>query len=267
MPRITFALVAFSLTVVTLVAADPATAIIRGNDDGQLHPFGACIVSRNPDGSLSDCSSGALIAPTVVVMAGHSASNRNSLGSEHYVTFEPVVDRATSELIPATLIPHPGYGQGGPDIGVAILSRPVTDIAPVQLPTAGLVDRLRDSGALAHGDLTIVGYGCGGSSVEVQTGNRPLWECYEDVWLTRRWARSLFAGTEPDWLQLQITNAATGSGAPCFGDSGGPVMLDDSNTVLAVVIEVTRRCTGVTWATRLDTLAVRSFLRGFVALR
>jgi Trypsin len=266
MRRITFTLVAIGLAVAPLFAADPASAIIGGNDDGPLHPFGACIVSRMQDGSLSDCSSGALIAPTVVVMAGHSAFNRNSFGSEHYVTFDPVVDRATADLIPATLIPHPAFGQGGPDVGVAILSTPVTNISPVQLPTAGLVDRLRSSGALAHGDLTIVGYGCGGPDVEVQRGERPLRDCYEDTWLTRRWARALFAGTELDWLQLQATDAATGSGAPCFGDSGGPVLLGDSNTVLAVMIEVSRRCTGVTWATRLDIPAVRSFLGRFVGL-
>jgi Trypsin len=266
MRRIVFMLLTLGLTLLTLTVADPAAAIIGGTDDGARHPFGACIVSRQPDGSLSDCSSGALIAPTVVVMAGHSAFNRNALGSEHYVTFDPVVDRTASELIPATLIPHPAYGQGGPDVGVAILSRPITGISPVELPTAGLIDRLRASGTLAHADLTMVGYGCGGPDVEVLIGNHPLLDCYEDVWLTRRWATALFAGTEPGWLQLQTTEAATGSGSPCFGDSGGPVMLDDSNVALGIVISVTRRCTGVTWATALDAPAVRVFLGRFVQL-
>ncbi len=114
-------------------AAVPAEAIIGGELDGDRHLFGACILSRLADGTFTDCSSGALASSNVVIMAGHSAVGRNALrGAKHFVTFDPDVDKASSELIPTILAPHPAFDPDSNfnDIGVALLARPVTDIDP-----------------------------------------------------------------------------------------------------------------------------------------
>lgn len=152
------------LAWLVLGVALPSEAIIGGQLDGRRHPFGACILSRLPDGTFTDCSSGALASPNVVIMAGHSAANRNAIeGAEHFVTFDPEVVPSVSTLIPAVLVPHPGFNPNNSfnDLGVALLAVPVTEIEPIQLPTENLLDDLFRDGRLAFQLFTVVGTGAG----------------------------------------------------------------------------------------------------------
>ena len=56
-----------------------------------------------------------------------------------------------------------------------------------------------------------------------------------------------------DDLIKVTSNPGGGSGGTCFGDSGGPDLLDGTNTVLAVNSFVTNvNCTGVSYDTRVD---------------
>jgi hypothetical protein len=61
-------------------------------------------------------------------------------------------------------------------------------------------------------------------------------------------------------------NPGGGSGGTCFGDSGGPDLLRDTNTVLAVNSYVTNsNCGGVGYSFRIDTPAVLEWINGFLS--
>jgi len=58
-------------------------------------------------------------------------------------------------------------------------------------------------------------------------------------------------------------NPSQGTGGICFGDSGGPNVLADTNIVLAVNSYVTNsNCTGVTYSNRVDLQQILDFING-----
>ena len=61
-------------------------------------------------------------------------------------------------------------------------------------------------------------------------------------------------------------NPSTGDGGTCYGDSGGPNFLGDSNVVAAIMItgDAVGRATNVDY--RLDTPQARAFLGQYVSL-
>jgi len=67
------------------------------------------------------------------------------------------------------------------------------------------------------------------------------------------------------WLRISM-NASTGDGGTCYGDSGGPNFLGQSDVIAATTItgDAVCRSTNVTY--RLDTDSARAFLSRFVTL-
>jgi hypothetical protein len=56
-------------------------------------------------------------------------------------------------------------------------------------------------------------------------------------------------------------NASQGTGGTCFGDSGGPILLPNTRTVLAVNSYVTNyNCSGVGYSSRVDIPAVITWI-------
>jgi len=131
-------------------------------------------------------------------------------------------------------------------------------ITPAQLPTAGLLDRLKST--LSAQTFTAVGYGSerysqqGGGSALSGGG-------------TRRYVLQYFNALNNTWLRLSM-NPATGSGGTCYGDSGGPHFLGgvDSNLVVALTVTGDAWCKSTDTTYRLDTPSARAFLGQYVAL-
>ena len=151
----------------------------------------------------------------------------------------------------------PLYGGGASDphdIAVVLLDRPVSGIDPVRLPTAGSLSRL------GHGTpITGVGYGAYEVTSGKGGGHRYL---YDDV---REAGTGSLDSVTRSWLRIS-ENPATGDAGGCFGDSGGPNFLGDTDIEAATTITGDAVCRSTNTAYRLDTASARAVLGRYVDL-
>jgi hypothetical protein len=271
MKKISFALV---LALVLLVSTmGSASAITNGEPDNGRHPYVGLLVFDviNAQGQQvpSHRCSGALLSPTLVLTAGHctdgTVAARIWLDENVQSNTEYPLSGATSyDGTPHT---HPdfciGCGNGLPgfasvDVGVVVLSEPVpTSVVSeyAELPEEGLVDELDNKTP-----IDFVGYGV---QEQIVGGGPPQWTGQR----IRLYAPSeLIAGNfkhSDEFMKLAL-NPGGGSGGTCFGDSGGPDLLRDTNIVLAVNSYVTNsNCAGVGYSARVDTENVLDWISGF----
>jgi hypothetical protein len=246
-----------------------AGAITFGQPDGDRHPnVGALLADWDPDSPGPDIlCSGTLIAPTVYLTAAHCTAFLESEGiTQVWVTFAPAYDEdavSPAGLFAGTYVTHPEFGSGGAsdphDIAVVLLQDP-PGVAPAELPSAGLLDRLKAGHELDDRTFTAVGYG---TVREDKTGG-PHAFFFDGV---RRFALQDALNLEKSWLLLSM-QPSTGSGGGCYGDSGGPHFLGDQTSNLLVSITITgdAMCRATDKTYRVDTAAAREFLGRFVAL-
>lgn len=280
MRKLTFGIV-FGLILV-LAIAGVATAITNGQPDGDNHPYVGLLVF---DADIPDVGvvpawrcSGALIAPNVVLTAGHCTDGAVAAR----IWFDEVVQGnpeypfggATSyEGVPHT---NPGFcigcGNGLPgfairDVGIVVLSEPVpTEVVSeyATLPEAGMVDTLKNKT-----DVDLVGYGV---QFQAQIPGSELPQPPPFYRWTgprvRLYAPSEFVSGKfvhsDEFIRLSM-NPGGGKGGTCFGDSGGPDLLGGSDTVLAVNSYVTNvNCSGVGYSSRVDIPEVLAWINGFM---
>ena len=232
--------------------AGAALAITNGEPDGNRHRnVGALLAPQAySDGTWAACS-GTLIAPRIFLTAAHC-----DLGvSRIAVTFDSSYVASTGTTYWGTWRADPAYRQAQSDphdIAVVVLDNAVTGITPARLPAAGSL------GGLKHGTtFTSVGYGA--QSVTIDKG--PTFH-YADI---RYVATGSLNAVNPAWLRISM-NPATGNGGTCYGDSGGPNFLGDTNLLAATTITGDAMCRATNVVYRLDTPSARSFLAQFVTL-
>jgi hypothetical protein len=81
----------------------------------------------------------------------------------------------------------------------------------------------------------------------------------------RYFAEQYFQALKPYWLQISM-NPSTGSGGTCYGDSGGPHFLGDSDMVVSLTVTGDAWCRATDVTYRLDTDSARDYLSQFVTL-
>jgi secreted trypsin-like serine protease len=256
---------ALAASVAMLAAVAGASATTYGQSDGGLHPnVGAFVADFRQNGHPDVLCSGSLISPTVFLTASHCTSFLESKGiSQVWVTFDTKYVEGKSKLFPATMHTNPLYNraQSDPeDIAVLTLSKPV-NLAPVQLPTVGLLDNMKKAGTLNRSTIfTSVGYGV---HEPVLGAGGPTFPFTSD----RNYAIGAFDALNAVWLRLSQNNA-TGDGGTCFGDSGGPEFLGgvSSNLQASITITGDAMCLATNVDYRLDTPQARAFLGQYVAL-
>ncbi len=262
--------VPLALAAVLALGTTPAFAISNGVPDGNGHPnVGALLADFNEDGKITGdeafCS-GSLIAPTVFLTAGHCLVFLEPAGIDTiYVSFDRALLDANG---PGTLIAtstwafDPGFYtnfQEAHDIGVVILPEgSTTGITPVDLPEAGWLDAAQAAGTLRATLIRNVGYG-----VIPEWKGAPTRFGYDGVRYT---SLSPVMGLTKTWLKLLMNNDATGLGGVCFGDSGSPKFVDDTNLIVAITTGGDGNCRALNYNYRLDTGAARAFLEDFVEL-
>lgn len=207
----------------------PALAITNGTPDGAGHPAVGLLVA---DGGATPVCSGVLLGATTFVTAGHClvGADASTLGVRFDVGYVPAVGGGVD----------PAYPKSS-DVAVVRLAW-TPAVAPARLAPLGVLD-----GSAGRGSLTAVGYGY----YDRVTGGGPPQLLYDGV---RRTASAPISTVQPAWVKLNSSS----DGGVCFGDSGGPWLLDDA--VAAIVSSGSGGCTGNSTASRIDTGAARAFL-------
>jgi hypothetical protein len=265
----------------------PALAITNGEPDGDNHPYVVLLVfhTLDEDGLKvpSHRCSGSLLSETLVLTAGHCTDGMEVATiwtDAGPILTDPAFAANGFECVPAVTgypcagdadgTPHTnpefciGCGNGLPgfalrDVGVVVLDEPVTVDRYAELPEAGVVDTLENKT-----DIDFVGYGVQ-FQISGQGGIPP-----RDRWAGPR--ERMFAPSElvsgnfshsDEFIKLAL-NASQGTGGTCFGDSGGPDLLAETDTVLAVNSYVTNsNCSGVGYSSRVDIEEVLDWINSF----
>ena len=264
-----------------LALAVPVSGITNGEPDGGNHPYVGLLVFDYAPGEPGWRCSGALIAPNVVLTAGHctdgAVAARIWFGED--VTYDVVpfplypYGGPGSGAIEGTPYTNPDYnssdnpyggGNGLPafsyrDVGIVVLDENVDVGGFAVLPAAGLVDTLKNKT-----DIDFVGYG-----VQYQEMSYPGENPY-DRWTgprVRMYAPGALVSGKfvhgAEYMRLSL-NPGGGNGGTCFGDSGGPDLLGGTDTVLAVNSYVTNaNCSGVGYSSRIDIPEILEWIDDF----
>jgi len=280
-------LVAAVVLALALGSAGIAYAITNGQPDGDNHPYVGLLVFDDEEGPAWRCS-GALIAPDVVLTAGHCTDGAVAARvwfdeNVSAVWDDPPGEYPFSGITSYDGIPHTnpkyrseenpyGGGNGLPafsyrDVGVVVLTEEVpTEVVSeyAELPEGGQVDTLKNKTA-----IDFVGYG-------VQYQDQIPGNLLPQPPPYYRWTglrMRLYAPSEmvsgkfvhsAEFMRLSL-NPGGGKGGTCFGDSGGPDLLGGTDTVLAVNSYVTNiNCAGVGYSSRVDIPELLDWIEDFL---
>src|SRR5688572_442677 len=257
--------VAVLAVLLMLVTSQNAAAITYGQPDGNLHPNVGAMIRLRSDGVFRILCSGSLISPTVFLTASHCTTFLERQGiSDVWVTFDSKFTQK-SKLLHGTMHSNPLFNQSKDDTGdiaVIVLDNAVTNLTPVQLPAAGLLDRMKKDGTLNRALFTSVGYGI----QEPQPGPGGITAAFP---MERWYSVGEFDALNKSWLRIAQTQA-TGDGGTCSGDSGGPQFLgagaSETTTQVSITITGDLFCFATNVAYRLDTPQARASLGQFVTL-
>jgi hypothetical protein len=294
----------------TLVAAMmlavglPAGAITQGTPDGNGHPMVGQLLFHVPTatdprftepGAWYSCT-GTLIAPTVVLTAGHCVFDvgldgeptaEGDGGNDIWITFQefPNLDailapsstfapdnearsRAWSRALDedptwhrGTARHHPDYDDRSfymADVGVVVLDKAMKRIPVAELPPAGYLDGvLRDR----HDDklFTPVGYGVQSMVPTFDPGGTRQWSTSKLIDL--RGTHGIPAGTVAKFSNNLGVNQ---KGGACSGDSGGPLFKQGTYLIGAITSYGISPCIGNDGAYRIDKTLDLAWLRSFV---
>lgn len=263
-------LTTLAVTTILLLVVLPVSAISFGEPDGNAHPFVGSMVLRIPGAGVFQVCSGTLISERVFMTASHCTVFLDGFlaanpGSEVLVTFDPTISEGGTFYTgqwytnPEFITNRDAADTG--DIAVIVLDES-PGIEPALLPTAGLLDQLKDSHVLRDTRFTAVGYGT--VRVTNTTGPHGILDNVD-----RNRTEQGFHSLTKAWLHLPMT-LPNGNGGTCYGDSGGPhfIHLNGEETRIVVSVTVTGDvpCVASDKTYRTDTAAARAFLADFVAL-
>jgi hypothetical protein len=155
--------------------------------------------------------------------------------------------------VDGTTFTHPDYNPAAfflYDLGVVVLDEPVLLGEYGELPELGVLDGIK--GNAKKGALLAVGYGLQEINPNRLTADRIRLQAPLDI-LSTQGVFGVPKGTSVKVSGSGVGGDASGSGGTCFGDSGGPQFLAESNIVAAVTsFGVNGNCAGTGGGYRVD---------------
>ena len=258
---VTFLLVVLSLAIVTSVGA-----VTNGELDGDDHPYVGLMVADDADGNPLWRCSGTLITSTLFLTAGHCTE---APAARATIWFESDVDAGIPAngypfggptSVDGTTYTHPQYDPGAfflYDLGVVVLDEPVYVDEYGELPELDQLDAMARRRGRQDVTFTAVGYG-------LQRIN-PVFIEAERVRMVANphLIQINTPGFTGDFSLLLSNNHSTGG--TCFGDSGGPNFVGDSNVIAGVTsFGLNGNCAGTGGVYRIDRADDLNWLAGFL---
>lgn len=241
-----------------MVGTSPASAVTDGVPDNGEHSYVGLAVFYNADGTPTHRCSGTMISPTVFLTAGHCTVGTASA----QVWFDDYVSTASGYPwtggYTGTPYTHPNFVWSLPntsDVGVIVL-----DAAPgvgfASLAGEGTLDSMATQRGLQETWFTVVGYGLQEIKPQVLAERQRLQATVQLVDL-----RSALT----DGYNIHHTNAPGTGGGTCFGDSGGPVFLNGTSTIVGITsFGLNGNCVGAGFAYRTDIANTLSWVWAFL---
>jgi len=210
-----------------------------------------------------------LLAPTVVLTAGHCTNNFPGspyTGMRVFTESDVQAGIGTTNNYPfagpnsveaVSWAAHPLYPTAPffvHDVGVVILQAPGIILSEYgELPTVNQLDSLKTRRGLQNTSFTSVGYGLQQINPVFVQGARVRMVAHP------RLIQINVPGFTGDFSLLLSNNHATGG--TCFGDSGGPNFLGDSNVIAGVTsFGINGNCAGTGGVFRMDRQNVLDFV-------
>ncbi len=258
-------LVGCDRAVTNLPASDRPSFVTYGSLDGNSHPAVVLIIMDVAGEPAFRCS-GTLIAPKVVLTAGHCAGAPGEFSGMRVFTESDVENGNNNYPFagPNTIEAkewhsHPLFTEAQfyrHDVGVVLLSREVKLAASAygKLPRLNQLDALQPSSSTL---FTAVGYG-------LQKINPVFIEAEKVRMFAEPWLVQINTpGFTGDFSLLLSNNAS--SGGTCFGDSGGPNYVGSSSVIAGVTsFGLNGTCGGTGGVFRLDRKNVVDFVNQYL---
>jgi len=259
-------LTVFSVLVILAVAVFPVGAVTDGEPDGEGHPH-VVLLLMEVDGAPAFRCSATLISPTFVLTAGHCAGAPGEFSGMRVFTESDVQNgdnnypfAGPNSVEAIRWAAHPLYPTAPffvHDVGMVELAEPIYLDEYGQLPAVDSLDQLKTKRGTQNQSFTSVGYG-------LQQIN-PVFVVSQRVRMvaTPHLIQINVPGFTGDFSLLLSNNDSTGG--TCFGDSGGPNFLGDSNIVAGVTsFGINGNCAGTGGVFRMDRQNVQDFVNDFM---
>ncbi len=222
-----------ALATAALISSS-AWAITDGDLDGEGHPYVGLMIAQDAEGNPMWRCTGTLLSPTLFLTAGHCTE----APAEHV---EIWFDADVQSGVPGNGYPYIGQVGGTPhthpkydpnafflyDLGVVVLDAPMVMDQYGALPALDQLDVLKNRRGRQDTTFTAVGYGLQQSFPDAAS-----WKEHNvkvRMVATPRLLQINVPGSVGDFSILLSNNANTGG--TCFGDSGGPNFIGNTNVV------------------------------------
>jgi hypothetical protein len=262
-----------SLAAWFTLSTSPAQAITGNFQPDFEHEYVGLVVFYDANGEFLWRCSGSLLTDTVFLTAGHCAdlgegavSARVYFEQDAGANYDPAtgVDPVSGYPETGGITAHTLYSygfnnfQGFPntsDVGLVILDAPVQTVYPdidtyASLAAPGTADLY---GTGQDADVTVSGYG-------LTFTNPAMTESYRSRLMATTFVIGLNSHNSGGYNIQIATNPGGGRGGTCYGDSGGPILMDNTDVILAVNSFVFGHkgttCRGTAFGYRVDSQAV-----------